>query len=566
MTERGITEGFSRYLTHCGPVLPAWQRSLNDRLFSCVAVEDAWMARLREGECVEWETGPVRPFDEAGRVCVCIPMAMGLGEAEYMPSGELLLSIGNELVMEFHAVKYSTLWRREEARFYYEVKRKVTRPETATAGMGYLLLPARFSRRAGQSLHLRLHNRKRSYMRKHNSRVSDRWVRIDGRPNVEGSAFLDWGLAAVQDEPERASWDGRQLYFGDLHSHSGRIESLYRRGEREFLRGGNCGIGEPNEWYHYAKHISRLDFYSLTDHHRTTEERLTCGMTEADWAYRLEMVRKWDAPDFAPIPGIELVKRDAGHWNAYFREAVPVYPPPEELPFPEVQRILHERYREGTVMLVPHQTSTYCCRPINWDLYDPALSPIVEIYSHWGSDEYFGNPLQCREVDVNPHCFVDVALKRGHRMGFIGSTDEHGGAPGDGVTFLNPLGAGLACVWAPELNRESIFDALHDRWCYATTGGRIVLKFTVNGRAMGREAASGEGARVIRLEAEAPEHIEEVVLLKNSDEWAVENGRMATGQWEWVDETSPGETADYYYPRVVLADGETAWGSPVWVE
>ena len=132
-------------------------------------------------------------------------------------------------------------------------------------------------------------------------------------------------------------------------------------------------------------------------------------------------------------------------------------------------------------MLVPHQTSTYCCRPINWDLHDPSLSPVVEIYSHWGSDEYFGNPLQCREVDVNPHCFVDVALKRGHRMGFIGSTDEHGGAPGDGVTFLNPLGAGLACVWAPELSRESIFDALRDRWCYATTGARIVLKFTVNG-------------------------------------------------------------------------------------
>ncbi len=36
-------------------------------------------------------------------------------------------------------------------------------------------------------------------------------------------------------------------------------------------------------------------------------------------------------------------------------------------------------------------------------------------------------------------------------------------------------------------------------------------------------------------------------------------------QWEWVDNEASKSGTDYYYPRIVLKDGETAWGSPIWV-
>jgi hypothetical protein len=90
-------------------------------------------------------------------------------------------------------------------------------------------------------------------------------------------------------------------------------------------------------------------------------------------------------------------------------------------------------YFGDMLMLIPHQTSTLCSAPIDWDVLDPVLSPPAEIYSHWGSDDHYGNPLQCIETGGHPPSFVDVALKRGYRLGFIGSTDEHGGAPGDGI-------------------------------------------------------------------------------------------------------------------------------------
>ena len=45
------------------------------------------------------------------------------------------------------------------------------------------------------------------------------------------------------------------------------------------------------------------------------------------------------------------------------------------------------------------------------------------------------------------------------------------------------LGSGRAVVLAEALTREAVFDALHARRCYATTGAPIVLDFTVNGLA-----------------------------------------------------------------------------------
>jgi hypothetical protein len=93
----------------------------------------------------------------------------------------------------------------------------------------------------------------------------------------------------------------------------------------------------------------------------------------------------------------------------------------------------------------------------------------------------------------------------------------------------------------------------------------MVVRFTVNGEAMGREIRGGAPVRV-RLSVEAPERIREVVLMKNAREHDFRPGRAASGEWEWVDEGPSGRAADYYYPRVVLEDGETAWGSPVWVD
>ena len=70
---------------------------------------------------------------------------------------------------------------------------------------------------------------------------------------------------------------------------------------------------------------------------------------------------------------------------------------------------------------------------------------------------------------------------------------------------------------------------------------------------------------MLHVAVEAPEKIKETVVMKYGREVAVQPFRSQSAEWEWVDDTPSANGTDFYYPRVLLEDGETAWGSPVWI-
>lgn len=136
------------------------------------------------------------------------------------------------------------------------------------------------------------------------------------------------------------------------------------------------------------------------------------------------------------------------------------------------------------------------------DKWDDELSPLVEIYSAWGVFEWL----------------FEEALQRGRKVGVVAGSDGHKGRPGASYPGASTFGTygGLTCVYAEELTREAIWDALRARRCYATTGERIILRTFADGHWMGEEYAA-DGPVRLAVEAHGTAPIEWVQVRRGAD-------------------------------------------------
>ena len=131
---------------------------------------------------------------------------------------------------------------------------------------------------------------------------------------------------------------------------------------------------------------------------------------------------------------------------------------------------LYERLRgRDDVLIIPHVGGRYA----NLQYHDPVLEPLIEICSSWGEFEWL---------------FAD-ALQHGCRVGITCGSDDHKGRPGASYPGSGTFGVrgGLLCIFATELTRAALWDALWKRHCYGTTGERIALEFEADDAMMGDE-------------------------------------------------------------------------------
>ena len=147
--------------------------------------------------------------------------------------------------------------------------------------------------------------------------------------------------------------------------------------------------------------------------------------------------------------------------------------------FPVTELFRQLRGRDD-VMLIPHIGGRYADIV---SFHDPALEPVIEIYSDWGRFEWL----------------YEDALRRGYTVGFVANSDGHKGRPGASHPGASTFGAygGLTCVLADALTREAVFDAIRQRRCYGVTAAqRIDVEIAVNGLRMGAEGRAGGPVRI----------------------------------------------------------------------
>ena len=201
-----------------------------------------------------------------------------------------------------------------------------------------------------------------------------------------------------------------------------------------------------------------------------------------------------------------------------------------------------------------------------------------------GRFEYPGNqPIGYRRDHIHTEKTALAALDRGYKLGFVGGSDSHGlrwhAIELEGRATHIPHGTrvgikedayrtGMTVILSRQLDRDSLFEAVYERRCYATSGVPIVLDFRVNGALMGSElAVNGQPTISVRVEGTGP--LRAVEIIRSGHVF----GGLHMQPGEGIPEVSfeladtmliPGEEA-YYYLRVTQEDGNMAWSSPIWV-
>ena len=337
------------------------------------------------------------------------------------------------------------------------------------------------------------------------------------------------GLAGRSNPSVKGEWvPGYNVYFGEIHTHTELSD----------------GIRSLDDAYRFARDVLGLDFAALADHFERGQASLLHPASEK-WALTREVAARFHAPGaFVTLLGYEWGGRP--HINIYYRGDDGLCVPADDPRGRNPAGLYTTLAQEGrTFIAIPHHPKYLS--PADWSITDGPAQRLVEIYSGWGSSE-----------DGSESAYHE-SLARGLRMGIIAGTDNHIGRPGQGNRTFE--GGGLACVLAPTLTREALFDALLARRCYGTTGARMLIDFRVNGSLMGGEVAARE-RQAISVRAIGEATIERVDIIRNGEVVHTQTAAAENVTIDWVD---PSPHGGAYYARVTQCDGHRGWASPVWV-
>lgn len=368
------------------------------------------------------------------------------------------------------------------------------------------------------------------------------------------------------------------LYFGDLHIHTNFSD----------------GTGTPEQNLRYARDVVGLDFAAVTDHAE--------DLTEEKWEKTIDTIREqhasgnfvtflafeWTHPSGLEVWPLLLEKKLAlseiditryGHRNVYYKRPKGRYFAWNEPQSDNPEKLWSQlEAQDVQALVIPHHPASYVF-PVNWEIHTPKLERLVEIYSMWGSSEIPESEGNSRpiirgggEVAKEKRAHVQCALDRGYRVGIIAGSDGHDGYGGQTRHHIQNLSrhqgpfypSGITGVYATNVSREAIWDALWNRRCYGTTGEKIKLRFSINGKPMGSTLVKDEASSLsVEAEIAGTADVQKVELI--CDGQVSRRAYGSSPQEIFRTKLSAGEVTNYSYIRVRQTNGGIAWSSPVWV-
>lgn len=339
-------------------------------------------------------------------------------------------------------------------------------------------------------------------------RPGDRGVRRFASCTVERSGIftirvrsLDGALAA-ESNPLRAMEEpgAHRPFWADLHGQSGET----------------VGTNSVRDYFAFARDYSALDVCG----HQGNDFQITAEV----WEEIVAAANDANEPGrFVAFVGYEWSGNSAGGGdrNVYFTGSQGELLRSSHAQIGDLGDLATDRYPvsdlyealagRDDVFIIPHVGG----RPSDLAYHDATLEPLVELYSSWGEFEWM----------------LRESIARGYRVGVVAGSDGHKGRPGSSYPGASTFGVygGLTCVLAEGLTRGAIGEALKARRCYATSGQRIIVQASCEGRPVGSRF-SLDGPPAFDLEIVGTADLEQVELWR---------GNELLRRWPAIQERSP---------------------------
>jgi hypothetical protein len=338
-----------------------------------------------------------------------------------------------------------------------------------------------------------------------------------------------------------------RIYRGDTHRHT------------EFSMDGNVD-GSLQQTYRYAMDAASLDFLMVSDHN---------GAAGPDVEYVNYLMQQMAdvlmlPRTFAPLYGYERsLPYPNGHRNVIFakRGNPTLLIPPEEMKAKVGAQSLYAYLKRFGGICISHTSASNM--GTDWRDNDPEVEPLVEIYQgDRVSAEYEGAPKAAHRGNpasapggFRPAGYVWNAWAKGYKLGVQVSSDHLS-------THIS-----YACTLATAFTREGLLDAMKQRHSYGATDN-IILDYRME--TGGREylqgdivPSAGEVKLSIKIIGTTP--IRQIDIIRNNTFIHNRNPLEKEVSFTYVDnQPLPGES--YYYVRVIQADDNMAWSSPIWIK
>ncbi|MGV0818045.1 hypothetical protein [Martelella sp. AMO21009] len=300
---------------------------------------------------------------------------------------------------------------------------------------------------------------------------------------------------------------GLQPLFGDIHNH---CALSYGHGRLEDA---------------LARAALQLDFVSITGHaawpdmpvdvpevaHIVDFHVKGFAKLKANWKDHFEVLKTFENPGrFAVFPGYEIHSSEHGDYTIVYGDLDVAEPELADSPA-ALKQALHKAKGDNALAFPHHIGYRQGARGINWDTFDPELSPFVEMFSmHGCAEESESERSYLHSMGpVNGASTMRAGLKRGAVFGVVGNTDHHSAFPGS-------YGHGRMAVYAGDDSRDAIFAAMRARRTNALTGDNIHLLTAIGDAVQGGIAAPSPDA-ALEIEAIGGGFIDAIDIFRNGE-------------------------------------------------